>query len=88
MSRLRPSRPVGPRALHRALSDPRWTTRLTAIETIRRRRDVRFRGRLWLLSRFHLAPSPVRRAARNAYLELEAYAREGRGRLSRSDDPR
>lgn len=82
MSRLPPHRAHGTQALHRALSDPRWAVRLTAIEIIRRRRDLRFRGRLWLLSRFHLAPAPVRGAARAAYHELVAYERDGRGCLS------
>lgn len=76
------SGPPPSQRLLRALRSRDWSERMTAIEAIRASRDLRFARRLWLLSRFHLAPREVREAARETYRLLLRCEAAGAGRLS------
>lgn len=69
-------------ALTKALRSLDWSERMRAIEVAVARGEVRLRNRLWLLSRFHIAPAHVRAAAARAVRLLDALAAEQKGRVS------
>lgn len=78
-----------PPELAEALRSPCWSTRLAAIDRIRRTLDERFEERLRRLARFHLAPAAVRDAAAATHRAIRDRRRAREGRLSvppRGDD--